>query len=336
MVYQGCPVSRSILSADGLARYVLVKYSLTEPLRCNFFNRGVNDTYLVRAGSERYYLRVYAHDWRKESEIEAELAMLLILHQEELPVSYPLARNDGRYVTRIAAPEGTRYACLFSDAKGQLARMDRASSRAYGELVGKIHDCLDKTPDDDRRFHLDMTHLVEEPLAYLESFLGANSKAYRYFETIGLKLGRRVEDLLPKTKPIYGNCHGDHHGANLHIDESGALALFDFDCYGYGWRAYDLAVFLWSQSNFLNSDEADRLAAEELWDCFLEGYAVTRTLSAEELEATRIFVPIRYLWKLGNTARDVEKWGHIGFGAGQVRQCIKAIGQCIRNFEILD
>jgi Ser/Thr protein kinase RdoA (MazF antagonist) len=58
----------------------------------------------------------------------------------------------------------------------------------------------------------------------------------------------RINDLLPRKKPEYGNCHGDHHGYNVNIDKNGTMTVFDFDCYGYGWRAYDISVFLWNRS----------------------------------------------------------------------------------------
>jgi Ser/Thr protein kinase RdoA (MazF antagonist) len=42
-----------------------------------------------------------------------------------------------------------------------------------------------------------------------------------------------------------GSCHGDLHGWNAHIDQNMALTVYDFDCCGVGWRAYDIAVFRW-------------------------------------------------------------------------------------------
>lgn len=108
------------------------------------------------------YLRVYRYGWRTKAQIHAELDMLTYLHQHQLPVSRPIQKRDGRYLTRVLAPEGTRYACLFTNAEGSQGSsvtMNDRHSYTYGELVGKIHDCLDDVDVDERRFHLDLGHL---------------------------------------------------------------------------------------------------------------------------------------------------------------------------------
>ena len=39
--------------------------------------------------------------------------------------------------------------------------------------------------------------------------------------------------------------HGDLQGYHANVGPDGMLTFFDFDCGGYGYRAYDLAVFVW-------------------------------------------------------------------------------------------
>ena len=229
----GFPVQSSTSAGHGLVERVLTKYRLPGPIRCHFFNKGLNDTYVVKAGASTYYLRVYRYGWRMRAHIQAELDMLAYLHQHQLPVSRPLQRSDGRYLTRVLAPEGTRYACLFTNAEGSPPTMNDRHSRAYGELVGQIHDCLDERGVDERRFHLDLGHLIDEPLQHIGPFLAHRKKDVDYLKRVGEELKGRIEALLPKTKPLYGNCHGDHHGENLCIDKNGHMTLFDFDCYGY-------------------------------------------------------------------------------------------------------
>ena len=204
-------------------------------MRCNFVNLGLNDTYIVRAGSSVYYLRVYRYGWRTKAEIQAELDLLTYLRRRRLPVSWPLRRKDGAYLTRIAAPEGPRYAALFTNAPGKQAYpLNLKQSCSYGELAGRLHVCLDKAPDDDRRFHLDCPHLVDAPLRYIEPFLEHRKKDFDYIKGVGNELKLKIDDLLPKTKPEYGNCHGDRHGGNVNVDKNGNMTLYDFDCYGYG------------------------------------------------------------------------------------------------------
>ena len=299
MKYTGFPVHNSTLAGPGLAQRVLSKYNLPSPISCNFLRSGVNDTYIVKAGAATYFLRVYRYGWRTKGEIQAELEMLIYLHQRRLPVSWPIERKDGACLTPIAAPEGVRYAALFTNAPGKGFDRNIKNSCAYGELAGKIHSCLDKAPDDGRRFQLDLPHLIDQPLHHIEPFLEHRRKDFDYLKKVGGELKLQIGELLPKTKPEYGNCHGDHHGGNLHMDNNGKMTLFDFDCYGYGWRAYDLAVFLWNSSVSDDWSAKAKSGRTRGWNAFLEGYSKTRTLGAHELKATNIFVPIRHIWLLG-------------------------------------
>ncbi len=66
------------------------------------------------------------------------------------------------------------------------------------------------------------------------------------------------------------------------------MTFFDFDCCGFGWRAYDIAVFRWGAR--LNGKEMER------WYAFLRGYQNERPLNDLDVEATDIFVAMRHLW----------------------------------------
>ena len=335
MKYTVFPVHKSTLSGQALADRVLSKYTLPVPISCKFLRQGVNDTYVVAAGSSTYYLRVYRYGWRTKAEIEAELDMLTYLQRRHLPVSSPIKRKDGSVLTRIEAPEGVRYAVLFTNAPGRQMDMDNKQSGAYGELAGKIHLSLDKTPEDARRFHLDLSHLVDEPLAKIAPFLKHRSGDLDYLRKAGGELKAAIAELLPKAKPEYGYCHGDHHGWNVNIDKDGALSLYDFDCSGYGWRAYDLAVFLWNRT--FDWSAKGKSKRTRRWNAFLSGYAKVRTLSPQELRATEIFVPIRHLWLVGFHAQDAETgprgWLDDGFfdrEIGFIKRCIEALQDLVR------
>ena len=72
--------------------------------------------------------------------------------------------------------------------------------------------------------------------------------------------------------------------------------MFDFDHCGYGWRAYDIAVFLGSMPL-------------EIGAAFLEGYQSLRRLSAAEIAAIPTFVKIRLIWDTGDVLAMVPLWG---------------------------
>lgn len=336
MKYTGFPVHNSTLAAPGLIQHVLRKYNLPTPICCNFFNNGVNHTYIVKAGSATYFLRVYRYGWRTKAEIQAELEMLTYLHQRRLPVSWPIERKDGSCLTPIATPEGVRYAVLFTVAPGKGVSWDNEKRCLYGELAGKIHACLDRVPDDGRRFHLDLPHLVDEPLRHIEPFLKHRPKDFDYLNGVAGELKTRIEELLPaKSKPEYGNCHGDHHGGNVCADKSGRMVLFDFDCYGYGWRSYDLAVFRWSVTSWDDWSVKAKSKATKGWNAFLKGYSNVRTLGGHELEATSVFVAIRHIWLLGLHTQGAEGWGRGWINDGYFDFHIKFIKRWIEFRKIL-
>lgn len=142
-----------------------------------------------------------------------------------------------------------------------------------------------------------------------------------------------ITSILPTSGPQYGFCHGDHHGGNVHRDANGKLVLFDFDCYGYGWRAYDLAVILWQLTHSFGWSRAGRGKIDRRWNGFLNGYGDIRHLKKAELMATELFVPVRQIWWLGlhTYMRSREVWGGTlddGFFDGHLGYVRKSAERC--------
>lgn len=82
------------------------------------------------------------------------------------------------------------------------------------------------------------------------------------------------------------------------------------DVCGFGWRAYDLAVFSWgaalSKDRLGKSDED----IEKLWTAFLHGYLERRHLSEVDIQAIPVFVAIRHIWFLGIHPGNWDNWGY--------------------------
>jgi len=329
-------VQDSVLASELLRTRVLSRYDLPGPVRCEFFTPGLNDSYEVHAGRRRFFLRVYRHGWRSRSEIDAEVAVLRMMKARRLPVSHPIARRDGRFVTRLAAPEGTRYAVLFSSAPGSppdFSKRDRA--RSYGRIVADMHRCADRRPETGKRFDLDCAHLVDDPLMRLRPFLAHRPADLEYLEDVGPALWRSIEQRLPRELPEYGFCHGDHHGFNVHGDARGRMVVFDFDCYGQGYRAYDLAVFLWVDVQHRGLGRSDRAAASRRWNAFLDGYESVRVLSADERAATRAFVPIRHIWLMGLQAELTPRIGRVHMSDRNFDAAMGFIRGWVKHYRLL-
>lgn len=140
------PVIHSIPDGEALIKTVLHHYPISNINSCKLYKRGLNDTYLVETEQERYILRVYRRGWRNKQEIDFELELLAFLQKQKQPVAYPIARNDGVFTTEIAAPEGKRYAAVFSYAPGRAVNenLDGIQSYRLGEALAKIHQTLDE------------------------------------------------------------------------------------------------------------------------------------------------------------------------------------------------
>ena len=241
-------------------------------------------------------------------------------------------RKDGTYLQKINAPEGTRYAVLFTPAEGDL-HFDTNDKESYlfGQVAGRMHNSMDKIKVSYDRFHLDFSHLIDEPLDYISPFLqSGRKKDLDYLKRIGEELKNRIK-VLPRTKPEYGICHGDLHTWNLHFDKSGNLTLFDFDCFGYGWRAYDIAVFRWSMK-FITKNKSKQTRR---WNAFLKGYCEERELREQELRAVEVFVAIRQFWHLGLHTHGSKDIGRIWINDEYFDGGIGFIKDWIRDNNIL-
>ena len=166
------PVQDSTLSAEALAESVLSEYGLFDRPVCRFYRKGICDTYRVTAGDRGYYLKVYRHGRRTRLDVSEEVRLLNYLAENGVSVARPVARLDGTYVNRLAAPEGVRYAVLFEAAPGVAGDQgDLGRIAAFGEMVGRMHQVADRMEEPYRRVPLDMRHLVDDNLPAIEHLM---------------------------------------------------------------------------------------------------------------------------------------------------------------------
>jgi Ser/Thr protein kinase RdoA (MazF antagonist) len=297
------PVTHSTLSIKALMADVLPYYDIGTPLECRFLDPGLNDTYLVKTKTEKYILRVYRRGWRSHSEILYELDVLLHLKRQSVSVSAPVPRKDGKLLHIVSAPEGPRTIVLFTYAPGQepIYEADKENeSYQYGRSVAQIHSETDKFQSQHQRFHLDLEYLLDAPLKSIQPLLLHRPGDWEYLLSLSERLRQHVVN-FPLNDLEGGFCHGDFHGGNVHVEQDGTLTFFDFDSYGYGWRAYDIAVFRWAARG--SGKEKER------WPHFLRGYREVRPISEADIQATPYFVAIRQIWLLGLHAGNGQDWG---------------------------
>jgi Ser/Thr protein kinase RdoA (MazF antagonist) len=285
----------SNLSASSLAEHVLSQYALGVISRCRLHGRGLNDTYKVETErGETYYLRVYYAGRRSREAIETEIAMLLHIAQQNVNVSAPVGRTDGEFVTPLDCVEGRRWAVLFTAAPGkELGRRKYTDELAehYGETAAAIHCAADSFKGPQQRPALDLEQLLERPLRLVTSAIAHRPEDVAYVGELGERLKTRIEGMADLE---FGFCHGDFHGGNAG-ESNGSFTFFDFDCCGWGYRAYDLAVFPWAFA----IDECTSERIEAMGRSFLGGYMRHRKVGDNDIDAIPAFVAIREIWLLG-------------------------------------
>jgi Ser/Thr protein kinase RdoA (MazF antagonist) len=288
--------------AEAIARFVAARYALPAPLDCRMLNRGFNDTYLiVTAAGERYVFRLSHHRARGAADVETETDFLVHLGRSGVPVAAPVPTADGPLFVRGQSPEGLREGVLFRALPGR--DPDPASpsdARANGVTLAKVHDAADSYRATASKYRLDLDHLLRRPLARTQRFFGlVEADAGAELDDIAARTAARIET---PNGLSWTHCHGDCHGFNARIGESGEAAFSDFDDGGPGYLAYDLSVFLWAKVIF-----GRKLYA--MWDAFLDGYRTIRPIAASDFEAVHAFVMVRHIWLMGEYASRAREWG---------------------------
>ena len=294
------PATHSTLAPIALARALGQWYSFTPPISVSLLNRWLSDVYLVRTGLGPYIFKVYRAHWRSRDDIEYELNFVEHVARWGIAVSTPLRRRDGAWCSSFPAIEGPRLGVLFTFAPGRAVELDAETSRLYGQTAARLHAAAEDFSTDLPRFALDLDHLVRGPLAALTPFLEDRRTDLDFLAATAERLVSHVLDLAEKGL-AWGPCHGDLHGGNIHQTDGGVLTLFDFDCCGPGWHAYDLAVFHWSVSVEANQ--------RDLWDHFVAGYTSIRPLADVDLKAVPVFVSCRAFWFAGLLASNADDLG---------------------------
>lgn len=291
-------IAHSLPDSDALALIVAADYDLPLPVSCTLTSPGVNDTYRITTEGRTFFYRIYRAGWRTAADIQYELELLLHLRRVGVPVSVPVPKPDGSYVTALALAEGVRPAVLFTEAEGQVLAYTAADAFEYGCAAGRLHNGMDSFRSDLPRVAVNLETLLEQPLRLIRPFAERLGR-WAFFADAGDRLRARVHRVEPLLEQ--GICHGDLHGHNVHKTKDGGLTLFDFDCGGPGYRAYDLACYRWAVSRHAPNAEP--------WDAFLRGYRMERPVAQVDLDAVPVFVAIRTLWLLGLQAGWVKQRG---------------------------
>jgi Ser/Thr protein kinase RdoA (MazF antagonist) len=309
-------VVRSFVAADALADLIAADYDLEGPVRCQMFSKMVrtqdNDHYLVTTGSgEKYVVRVYQLGTRldrQESDYLYEVEWLNFLHNAGLPVSYPLPRADGGLLSKLNAPEGLRYYALFSLAPGRpMSLKNEEQLFVMGREMARIHLASNDYEKKYERQPINLEFLVDKPIERIKQYWDEDRADDLEILMISAEEAKEeIEDLIANeehTPDGWGPIGGDFHSGSVFFTEDNQPTFFNFDWCGPGWRAYDIAVFLFN-TNLIHNSSAD------LSEAFFAGYYSQRQLSSNEHAAIAPFLTIRRIWQTGLFSMNDGLVGH--------------------------
>ncbi len=283
------PAIYSTLTSEALVSRILPCYEINGVTRCQFWNRGLSDVYLVETQTNPYILRVSHAHWRSKFDIDFELELLDFLRQRHIPVAYPLRTHESQLSVEINAPEGKRYASLFTYAPGRVALGDLTPTqgRILGETVAKLHLAAADFRSQAKRQPLTLEYLLDNSLQIIAPFLHHKPQDLTYLVDAIAQIKHQLQD-FPKEPPFWVICWGDPHSGNAHFTPDNQVTLFDFDQCGYGWRIFEIAKFF--QVALCSG------VGRTIREAFVRGYQSVQEIAAYEIDSLQAFTQAAYIW----------------------------------------
>lgn len=296
-------VSSILLPAD-LATFVHETYSLSAATSCKLLKAGINHTYRIHSGDNNFVFRIYSYNWRTKEEITEELNFLQRLKQHGVSVSYPIADKSGNFIQTIQAPEGPRFAVLFSYAPGhKIQNYSKETHFEIGKLMAGIHVLAKDQKQNRVTYTPDV--LLRQSLDSIMQFLPDDTDEMQFLITTLPLLENELlhaDNLLLRK----GIVHLDIWFDNLNISDNNKITLFDFDFCGNGWLCMDIAYYILQLHN-TEKDEAER---DSKMQAFYNGYETIQTISTEEKKLIPILGVCLFYFYLGVQCRRFDNWSN--------------------------
>lgn len=320
------PVLASTLSETELGHFINEKYQLNENFNCKLFRTGVNHTYFISDNETKFVVRVYCYKWRTKIEIEQELELLILLKNNSLSVSYPIADKNGNFIQEINAPEGIRYVVLFSYAKGDKIRfMSNETCHSIGSLMAKIHNLTENRKIN--RVNYDSEILLNQSYNHLKSFFSEDLDEMKFLNEIGNKINKKIKEsnLLENQQGIV---HLDIWYDNLSVNNENEITIFDFDNCGNGLLILDIGYFC-KQLFFI---ETNKQEYEIKVQYFLDGYKKNRFLSENEIKLIPEVGASIFVFYLGVQAQRFD-WSNIFLSENYLKMFVGRIRNWLEYYE---
>lgn len=274
------PAIYSTLSPEALSFYISEKYALKN-VWCKLLVRGVGDTYLAETPDNRFILRVYRSSHRNLQQIKEEVALLQLLKETAVSVSWPVPDVSGETIQVLEAVEGERCAVLFSYAPGHAVRLpDEIQLQLLGSEMARFHQVSSSMARETARWEFNTDTMFIRPLEMFRAGFASIPEDYAWLQQAA---EAAVKKLSAAEGLSMGYCHFDLLPKNMHF-ENDTITLFDFDFMGYGWLVNDIACYWQHLALEVYTKRMTQQVADEQYNILLDAYRTHRALSQEELE----------------------------------------------------
>ncbi|HET6559882.1 MAG TPA: phosphotransferase [Prolixibacteraceae bacterium] len=314
------PVTNSNLSAQHLGQFLQERYSLSKASTCRIIRAGINDTYLITDGSDKYVFRVYSLNWRTLLDINEEIRLLNQLKENNISVSVPILDMENNYVQTINAPEGERFAVMFTYANGEkLHSYSLETHYQIGELMARMHKVTVNQQLD--RVNYTPKILLQDSFKQLSEFLPGDKEEMNFMLSAQKYLLLEFQK-ADQSEIRNGIVHLDIWFENLNVTDDNRLTIFDFDFCGNGWLCLDIAFYIMQVHNTERYEEKDY---QPKVDSFLKGYESIIPISEEEKRLLPMLGVCLYFFYLGVQCQRYDNYSNLFLSGNYLKRYINGL-----------
>ena len=314
------PVTNSNLSATHLGLFLQERYSFSKDTECKLIRAGINDTYLVIDNLNKFVFRIYSLNWRTREEINEEINLLITLNKNNISVSYPLPDNESGFIQVLNAPEGDRFAVLFTYASGEKQPIISVQTHfQIGQVMARLHK-VTHTQKINRINYTPEVILIDS-LKKVTDFLSADTAEMAFMQSAQTYLLQAFKN-ADTSQIRQGVVHLDIWFDNLNVTSKNEITIFDFDFCGNRWLCLDVAYYILQLHNVERYEAKDY---QPKVDSFMKGYESITPISTEEKQLIPMLGVSLYFFYLGIQCQRYENWSNSFLNESYLKRFINGL-----------
>lgn len=314
------PVTNSNLSATHIGLFLQEKYSLSKDTKCQLIKAGINDTYLITDNLDKFVFRIYSLNWRTHAEIADEIKLLNELKQNNISISYPLPDKTNNFIQTLNAPEGDRYAVLFTYANGEKLHIISAEAHFHiGQLMARLHKVTNNQKLSRVKYSSEV--ILIDSLKQVSNFLTAGTEEMNFMRS-AQKYLMKVFENADTSQIRQGIVHLDIWFDNINVTKENEATIFDFDFCGNGWLCLDIAYYVMQLHNVEKYESKDYQPKIE---SFIKGYESITPISKEEKRLLPMLGVSLYFFYLGIQCQRYDNWSNSFLSENYLKRYINGL-----------